>query len=227
MDSKLYRAAQKGEIEDFKQTKPELELHQLLTPDNNTVLHIHITSLTEKRGEQPNIRAELEDISDEGKTAFVREILKLCPALLRQPNKRGDTPLHVAARYGHGVLVKFLIEQAKADDRDGDVESGDKAVKEMLRSGNSVKDTALHEAARFGHVEVARVLVEEDCGFQYDANNDGETPVYIAAERKHREIVSLMLEKCTTVPLATGGPCGRTVLHAAVIMNSGGRCGIK
>ncbi|KAM6555420.1 hypothetical protein CsatB_002439 [Cannabis sativa] len=41
MDPKLYHAAINGEIEVFK-SRQSLQLELLLTPERNTVLHIHI-----------------------------------------------------------------------------------------------------------------------------------------------------------------------------------------
>ncbi|XP_057489490.1 ankyrin repeat-containing protein ITN1-like [Actinidia eriantha] len=76
------------------------------------------------------------------------------------------------------------------------------------------KDTALHEAVLNNHLGVVKLLVEEDKGFSQGANNSGETPLYLAAERHCHEIVSIILTTCTSP--AFNGPNGRTALHAAV-----------
>ncbi|MBA0751157.1 hypothetical protein Gogos_002517, partial [Gossypium gossypioides] len=73
-----------------------------------------------------------------------------CPSLLIQTNAKGQTSLHVAARYGHSAIVKLLIKScAKA--RDGDLEKlrmdQVNAVRAMLRIRDQESNTALHEAA--------------------------------------------------------------------------------
>ncbi|XP_062115870.1 uncharacterized protein LOC133830008 isoform X2 [Humulus lupulus] len=201
MDSELYWAAAKGDIDIFKEDT-ELQLDQILTPGKNSVLHVHITaSLT-------------------GETDFVNEILGTCQQLLKQSNGDGDIPLHMAARYGHENIVNLLIDRNKALDHDHcDLESGTVvggvAAKEMLRKKNKENNTSLHEAVRFRHLGVVRILTREDPDYLYDANESGETPLYMAAERGYGDVVCEILSNCSSV--AAGGPNRRTALHAAVI----------
>ena len=205
LDSTLYRSAAKGKIDDFKDNK-DLLLDQLLTPNKNTILHIHITSAKTDR-------------KTDAQTQFVEEILKLCPALLLQTNAKGETPLHLAARYGHRRIVELLIERAKAGHED--LESGNQAAKEIIRATNKENDTALHEAVRFGHLQVVRILTKEDPDFSYSPYKSGETPLYIAAERGYRELVSEILNNCSSP--ATDGPNNRTILHAVTIAGDKGK----
>ncbi|GMY32624.1 protein ACCELERATED CELL DEATH 6-like [Fagus crenata] len=141
----------------------------------------------------------------------------MCPSLLRQANAKGETPLHIASRYGHVSTVKVLIEHEESPQKD--LESGvTTMVKEMLKMTNKEKHTALHEAARNNHLAVVKLLIEKGPGISYSAN--GETPLYIAVERNFKDLVFEILESCTSP--THGGPLGRTTLHAAIIWNDKG-----
>ena len=199
-----YNAAEKGEIEIFNNIGKALNL--ILTPNRNTVLHVYLTAL----------KKESESSSP---TNFVNEILKMCPSLLWQANTKGETPLHIASRYGHASNVNVLIEHAESLQED--LESGvTTTVKEMLEMPNKEKDTALHEAVRNNHLDVVKLLIEKGPGFSYSANDIGETPLYIAVERHFKDLVFEILQSCTSP--AHGGPLGRTTLHAAVIWQDKG-----
>ena len=199
MEPVYYYAAEKGEIRGFKNIEKS-HINQLLTPNRNTVLHIYLTSLT-KRSKESKLS-----------TAFVEEILRTCPLLLSQANVKGETLLHIAARYGHDTIVKVLIQHAKVLQQD--LGSGvNIIVKEMLEMMNNGKDTALHEAVRNNHLEVVKLLIEEGPDFSYSQNEAGETPLYIAVERGFKEVMDYILCKCTSP--AHDGPLGRThcMLH--------------
>ncbi|XP_062119791.1 uncharacterized protein LOC133834255 isoform X2 [Humulus lupulus] len=136
----------------------------------------------------------------------------LCPALLMQANAREETPILMAARYGHHHIVDFLIEHAKSS-LPQDLEEDISGVQTMIRMKNEEEDTSLHEAARFGHLEVVQILTREDPDFSYSANKSGETPLYIVIQCRHQDLVNVILNNCLSP--ATGGPNGRTALHAA------------
>ncbi|XP_062073613.1 protein ACCELERATED CELL DEATH 6-like [Humulus lupulus] len=194
MDRKLFQAATDGELEFFREKVSELQL--LLTPERNTVLHVHIITTSRTTNQ----------------TTFVEGILDLCPTLLMQTNAREETPLLMAARYGHHRIVDFLIEHAKLS-KPQDLEEDISGVQTMIRMKNEEEDTALHEAARFGHLEVVQILTREDPDFSYSANKAGETPLYIVVQCRHQDLVNVILNNCSSP--ATGGPEGRTALHGA------------
>ncbi|GMY30889.1 isoform 2 of ankyrin-3 [Fagus crenata] len=203
MDPVYYNAAKHGKIDVFKEIKDPLE--RLLTITRNTVLHVYLTSLTEGRASSTT-------------NPFVREILTLCLSLLWQINAKYETPLHIAARHGHSFVVKVLIEVAEAPYQV--FESAKKVTREMLMMLNKENDTALHEVIRSNHLEVLKLLIQTDVYCSYSDNEFGETPLYMAVERKSQDLVFEILDNCSSP--AHGGPHGRTALHAAVFCNHKG-----
>ncbi|KAH9682271.1 ANK REP REGION domain-containing protein [Citrus sinensis] len=203
MNSDLYEAAAKGEIEPFNQLAIDRQLGSLVIHKKNSVLHVNIiASYTQNK--------EGESVS----TEFVEQILEMCPSLLLQVNAKGDAPLHAAAKCGNVAVVRALIEFAKQE-FDQEIESGEESTARlMLGMKNLEEDTALHEAVQSGSLDVVKILLGADPAFPYSANGSGETPLYLAAARGHAEIVKEILQKC---PLAAReGPNGKTALHAAV-----------
>uniref|UniRef100_A0A6N2L0G4 Uncharacterized protein n=1 Tax=Salix viminalis TaxID=40686 RepID=A0A6N2L0G4_SALVM len=198
MNPVLFKAAGAGNVDPFENYQTSLD--RLLTPDENTILHVYLRN----QWREPR------------STDFVDKILERCPALLLQANKKGETPLHVAAKFGHSNVVKVLIDRAKAPH--ADPESGVTAAKRMLRMTNGEGETALHEAARNARGHVVEILTKEDPDFSYSANVHGETPLYIAASvgqrREHGKVIDEILRNCISVDY--GGPHGKTALHAAI-----------
>ncbi|XP_024040201.1 ankyrin repeat-containing protein At5g02620 [Citrus clementina] len=206
MNSDLYKAAAKGEIEQFEKL-PRGELGSIVTHKENTILHVNIIAAQTQEGESVS-------------TKFVERILEMCPSLLLQVNAKGDAPLHAAAKCGHAAVVEALIEFAKKQPHQ-ELESGvGSTARHMLGMKNDEEDTALHEAVQSGRFDVVKILLGADPAFPYSANGSGETPLYLAAARGHKKISAEILEKC---PLAAHeGPNGKTALHAAVCSGSRG-----
>ncbi|KAL7177778.1 hypothetical protein ACSBR2_031024 [Camellia fascicularis] len=197
MDPMLYREAiGSKENEDnhddvlhlMQYINDQQQLELQLTSNKNTVLHV----ATQFHNQQ-----------------YVKIILEksLSSSLLRGLNIDDETPLHIAAKEGHLDIVKSLIECTKRLDHE-EVESEGGAAMEMLRATNKDNDTALHIAVRNPHnVGVVEWLTKEDLEFIHPPNNAKETPLYLATERQHNDMVSKILKNCTS-PL-------QTALHAA------------
>ncbi|KAK0605322.1 hypothetical protein LWI29_025464 [Acer saccharum] len=232
-----YSAAAEGDFEKFKHSDSEA-LAKILIQNGNTILHIHITArpLPKSSTGQENKTVKLPEDG-----YFVRRVLGKCSDLLWKDNKKGETLLHMAARYGHADIVKFLLEECKKKphkNHDDDQELGITPTRRMLQmtshgakdtshgakdffspafSQTLYKDTALHEAVRYGQLDVVKVLTEADPELTYEDNTAGdhETPLYLAAERGYAEVLKEILKTCTSP--ADHGPYGRTALHMAVI----------
>ncbi|KAL5781880.1 hypothetical protein ACOSP7_006909 [Xanthoceras sorbifolium] len=201
----LYFAAAGSNIKKFENHAKYLD--QILTPNGNTILHIHISSPPPKTAEPNNKfgqRINPKKKSEEGTH----------PEEAKFANHKGDTLLHFAARHGRGAIVEELIDQCKKP-YNKDQERGVEASRLMLGKINEAKDTALHQAVRYNHVDVVDKLIEAEPDLPYDANDSGETPLYLAAERGYPKIVKKILDRCESP--AHRGPIGRTALHAAVI----------
>ena len=219
MKADYYKGAAKGKIEVFKNILEPLD--QLLTPNGNTVLHIYLSSLKESKSKDSKSKYSKSKDS-ELSTTFVEQILEMCPPLLWKANANDETPLHIAARYGHAAIVDVLIKRARERAPPEDLENGvNNPVQKMLEKPNKEeKDTALHEAVRGNHFKVVERLIEEGKDFSYSQNDAGETPLYIAVERKFEKVASHIWQNCTSP--AHDGPLGRTTLHAVVIADNFG-----
>ncbi|KDO40433.1 ankyrin repeat-containing protein NPR4-like [Citrus sinensis] len=220
MDS-LYKAAVEGHTDQFRAHATMLD--QILTPNENTILHIHITARPNQTMKSNNkLKSSLWRMMSTFKKQssssehFGRDILEMCPGLLLKTNTKGETLLHIAARHGHADVVKDLIAECKKPHQN-DPEKGVEAVRLMQGMTNEAKDTALHEAARYNQIDVVKMLTKEDPSLPYDANNAGETPLYVAAERGYKDVTQDILLTCKSP--ADHGPMGRTALHAAAFRN--------
>ncbi|KAJ8627927.1 hypothetical protein MRB53_021234 [Persea americana] len=206
MDLKLYKAAMEGDmrlltsiVEPNDPLAPNLTL--CLTPQKNTVLHIAVGF------EQQEI---------------VQRMIQLCPSLISQPNSKGDTPLHVAARSGHLGLTKLLTPTLNLN-----LEEGNPALEEgnpvrqaggvALRMGNMEGSNPIHEALKKSHKEVALHLLAFEEGHHElarEVNVAGESLLYLAAEAGLVDVVKKIID---TGDYSTRGPDGQNPLHIAVI----------
>jgi ankyrin repeat protein len=91
--------------------------------------------------------------------------------------QRGDTPLYVAAMRGRVAVAELLI--AKGADVNTKVQA------------EGVAGTPLHEAAYHGNVDLAQLLITK--GAEINAKDqNGNTPLDIAAQNGHKDIVELL-----------------------------------
>jgi Krev interaction trapped protein 1 len=97
-----------------------------------------------------------------------------------QPDTDSWTPLHYAAWYGYGPVVKALIAEGKAG----------------LTTVNENGSTALHLAASTGRPEVVHILLQNSSVNKDARDNEGRSPVDLCEECKMNDWeVAVMLLK--------------------------------
>ncbi|XP_031102027.1 serine/threonine-protein phosphatase 6 regulatory ankyrin repeat subunit B-like [Ipomoea triloba] len=164
-----------------------------------------------------------------GNVEDYHEALRQMPeeeARRRQVTPKGNTVLHVAAIHGHKHLVEEILKEVEDDD----------AVMSLLFAKNNRNQSVLHCAAEKGYsrrceghgfaqgrangvFEGGKVIGWRGSEFEYPANDDGETPIYIAAELQFHDCLVEMLNTCKKPTY--DGPLGRNALHAAIISGLG------
>ncbi len=116
--------------------------------------------------------------------------------------KRGPT-LHDAAKDNNSVLAFDLLRAGRSKD-----------------GRNEEKQTPLHVACACGSMDVARVLIEYKADL-FATDSNGQTPMMIAKEHKHKALVRFLVEQgvpCPSdIPLkALGLPDDLSAIHFAV-----------
>lgn len=91
------------------------------------------------------------------------------------PGKRGDSPLHSAARAGNSSRVREILQNCSASES-----------KSLLSKLNLEGETPLYAAAENGHVSVvAEILKYSDLESASIAARNGYDPFHIAAKHGH------------------------------------------
>ena len=201
MDRSVYHAAVWGLCSSLKDSTGQEDSkigNQLTCGQGNTSLHIATKS---------------------GNKTFAEEILEEHPSLLLKQNVKGETALHIAARLGYVEVANLLISHAKRRDQ---VVGEARTDHLLIRAVNQEKNTALHEAVRNGHGDMVELLIGEDPSLTCVTNAAGESPLFIAVDRKFYEIARRILEifpSCSSSEKDgfLSGRSGMTVMHAAVI----------
>ncbi|OJH30282.1 Phosphocholine transferase AnkX [Armadillidium vulgare] len=119
-------------------------------------------------------------------------------------DSHGETPLHSAARYGKPDEVNYLIgKSVYISSKNGDGKTPFEVALELNRMEIAnllaiVKDkygyTALHYAEREGNLNLAKLLFKNGASI-YAKNNDGWTPVQLAAKYNNLDMVKFHIEK--------------------------------
>jgi len=123
----------------------------------------------------------------------VENLLRDHPDLIFSRSPRGETPLHVAASWGHKETVESLLIRGAE-----------------VNAKSESEETALHFAAEEGDLEVITCLL--DHGAEINCRNmNGQTPLHWAAQHGHKDAVALLLSKGAQVNAKDN--LGQTPLH--------------
>ena len=120
----------------------------------------------------------LFQIVNENKADLLEEIIPMLNIEdLNKADKKGKTPLHIAAENGHTEIVKALLTGEGID----------------INARGDSNLTPLHYAARNGHIEVVEVLLKN--GAPVDLVSDEyDTPLHYAAQNGHTKVVEVLLK---------------------------------
>ena len=108
------------------------------------------------------------------------------------------TPLHIACRYGHLDIVKFLVSVSSVD----------------VNSKDSDGYTPLHTACRYSHLDIVECLLTSTLADVNSKNSNGYTPLHTACRYNHSDIVECLLSS-TLVDVNIKNNHGDTPLHIA------------
>lgn len=128
-----------------------------------------------------------------------KKLLDWKPALCKQADASGWTPLHYAALFGHVTRAKELLNT-------------DKSVAYIADKDN--KKIALHLAVSQGHVRVMEELISRcpDCWEMVDGR--GQNILHMAAKYKKKRAIKFILEKFSFSSLINQKDSdGNTPLH--------------
>ncbi|GAB6022300.1 hypothetical protein CHUAL_014185 [Chamberlinius hualienensis] len=126
-------------------------------------------------------------------------------ARISQQESHLSTPIHMACSQGSLNLLKLMFELQP--------EEKDAAIQMPDMQGL----TPLHYAAMFNHVEITRLLINEGA----DPNvldNDGRTPILLAAERACWAVIRALMELKADISVTNKDDCN--ILH--LIITHGG-----
>ncbi|KPM03269.1 ankyrin repeat domain containing protein 9 [Sarcoptes scabiei] len=146
--------------------------------------------------------------------------------------KNNETPLHVAARYGHVEAVEQLCKcgaNINAIDEHGEtailiaVWHGFPKIVHILgeigadtNMMNKEEETALHVASARGHYECVRCLLDSGADANLP-NKNSYTPLHLALKRQHSLVAILLLKAGADYELADDN--GERAIHYAARFN--------
>ncbi|KAF1892158.1 hypothetical protein Lal_00036515 [Lupinus albus] len=120
------------------------------------------------------------------------------------PGKRGDLPIHLAARAGNLSKLKEIIQNCASDE-----------LKNLLAKQNLEGETPLYVASENGHaLVVGEILKHLDLETASIAARNGYDPFHVAARQGHLEVLRELLHSFPNLAMTTD-LANSTALHTA------------
>ncbi|CAJ1068897.1 ankyrin repeat and death domain-containing protein 1B [Xyrichtys novacula] len=182
---------------------------------------------------------ELDNNDKSGHRAFLLAAKHGCVEMLEllldpynmatmKPNKRGDTPLHLAARNGHLDAIQLLLQSF--DTRDEVNTDGETALYQAADNGHegcvhvlldagcdpdiltTANCSALHPVAERGETSLVQLLLEYKANADFK-NQHQEAPLHLAVKHSHIPIIHSLLEAGCDINVTDKR--SQTVMHIA------------
>ncbi|CAN4121260.1 unnamed protein product [Withania somnifera] len=120
------------------------------------------------------------------------------------PGKRGDSPLHLAARAGNLGKAKEIVQKLDS-----------KGINDLLSKQNQEGETVLYVAAENGHsLVVAELLRHLDLQTASILANNGYDAFHVASKQGHLEVLKELLHSFPNLVMTTDSS-NSTALHTA------------
>ncbi|XP_010557050.1 PREDICTED: ankyrin repeat-containing protein At5g02620-like [Tarenaya hassleriana] len=121
------------------------------------------------------------------------------------PGKRGDSPLHTAARTGNSSKVKEIIHSC----------NNSECLKQIMSNQNLEGETPLYAAAENGVlVVVEEMLKHMDLETASISARNGFDPFHVASKQGHLDVLKKLVETFPNLAMTTDLSC-TTALHTA------------
>ena len=131
-----------------------------------------------------------------GYMSILQPLVTHCKMHVNDVDNKNFTPLHLAVQQNHSDVVKYLL-----------VKEADLAVK------TDISRSVYRSAAYSGYISILKLLLTHSKVHVNDVDNKNFTPLHLAVQQNHTDVVKYLLSKEADVAIKTDS--GRSVYHNA------------
>jgi ankyrin repeat protein len=228
----LLQAVKNGDIETVKQLLAQNVSFKETDADGNSALHLaiihkqeEILELFQKHNLLYTKNKTLHPFSDRPYFADSRGFIEI-----RDTNKIGNTPLHLAAEYGMCLFIEKLLSVGALIEHKnkrgetslflaaekGKIDAFDTLIgkQAQLDTCDMFGQTVAHAAARHDHIEILKKITEQKKELFDAKDKDGDTPLLCARKNRKNEAIKYLVQHCSNPDEVDEH--GRTLLHYAI-----------